>query len=114
MNRFDSVLKSIQNSLFLKENQKESPLLTAFKNENPTNAAKILAALANSTNFNNQGQTPVLDSGAQDILKKFENNISSLMQNTSAGVVSKEVTVPGGVASTPYIQTPNAAVSPKL
>lgn len=107
MNLFDSTLKSIQNSLFLKENQNTfSKIFDALPQDEK---AKLISDLAKrSTNPN----TPV--SNPEILDKIHQTYTSSLMPNTSAAVVSKEVTVPGGVASTPYIQAPNASVSTKL
>lgn len=121
MKLFDSALKSIQNSLFLKENEStfknkenESAFSKVLNMLSPDERTKVLTALMGSTNSNNQSQ--ILDPQTLGILKKLDDTyISSLTPKTSAGVVSKEVTVPGGVAPTPNIQPPNAAVSsPKL
>ena len=107
MNLFDSTIKSIQNSLFLKEN--ENVFSKIFDNLTPDEKSKLISDLAKrSTNPNMPVSNP-------EILDKIHQTYTStLAPSTSAAAVSKkEVTVPGGSASAPasYI---NTSVSTKL
>ena len=106
MNLFDSVLKSIQNSLFLKEN--ESDFSKAFDSLTPDEKAKLVGDLVKrSANPNNKSVNP-------EIFDKFHQAYSSTQSpSISAVTPSKEVTVPGGSVSTPASNI-NTYVSTKL
>lgn len=106
MNLFDSTIKSIQNSLFLKEN--ENVFSKIFDNLTSDEKAKLISDLAKrSTNPN----TPV--SNPEILDKIHQTYTSTLTPSTSAAAVSKEVSVPGGSVKAPasYI---NTSVSTKL
>jgi hypothetical protein len=106
MNLFDSTLKSIQNSLFLKEN--ENVFAKAFDTLSPDEKAKLVGDLVKrSANPNDKSVNP-------DIFDKFHQAYTTQTPTTSASSVpKKEVTVPGGSVSAPASYV-NTSVSTKL